>query len=426
MKKRYLLLVPLFFFLLSVPAFAEKEPTFAFELSVNGKKDIQASAGDILTVTLTLKRTDGRDPFTMYAMQSELIYDSTFFRLVENSDQPEAEIRTGDLALRDHRRAHYLNYVSLSGGRSWPAKQTLGTFQLEVIGDTGRSVLENRNFRVSLPDGSDSYPVAANDLTVTVSQRSSVVFESQEGNEVSTQTVETGGLLAKPDTPVRTGYRFAGWFLDIDRTRAWDFSVDRVEHNIHLYAKWDKVDPNLRYTDMPPDHWAYADVEYVSRLGLMSGVGESCFAPESSTDRAMIVTILWRLEGKPLVNDRHAFRDVPEGQWYSAAVRWAAAEGITDGYSTTAFGPNDKVTREQMAVILYRYALFKGYDTSRKNELSEFSDVEKVSSWAQEGLSWANAAGLVNGMPGELLAPQAHATRCQTAAILHRFCENIQ
>ncbi|MDD7312510.1 MAG: S-layer homology domain-containing protein [Clostridiaceae bacterium] len=174
---------------------------------------------------------------------------------------------------------------------------------------------------------------------------------------------------------------------------------------------------------MAPGDWFAADVEYVSAHGLMDGTGNGAFSPYAGTNRAMIVTILWRLEGKPSAGSPLTFRDVPAGQWYTEAVCWAAEKGIITGYSGDKFGPTDAVTREQMAAILFRYARYKHYNVTARADLSAFTDCGKISSWAAEAMSWANAAGLVNGLGDGRLAPQSSAVRCQTAAMLHRFCK---
>ena len=411
--------------LLSVGVLAGQEQAFTFALCANGETELTVSTGDILTVTLELRRTDRQQEYTMYAMQDEICYDKTFFRLVEGSDQPFDGVQTRDITLRDHRRAHYLNYVSLSGGRTWQAETVVGSFQLEVIGTTGAARLENSNLQVSLPDGSGSYPVSGQTVTVMLSDQCTVRFETGGGSAVATQTVKQGALLHKPADPVKTGYLFDGWYRDVDCRVPWDFSRDKVEVNTHLYAGWKQNETGQRYQDVLPGDWFLGDVDYVSAHGLMDGVGGGRFAPYASTNRAMVVTILWRLEGKPAAGGA-AFDDVPAGMWYTEAIGWAAANGIVTGYSADAFGPLDNVTREQMAVILYRYAGFRGQDVSQRADVSRFGDSAKISAWAREGLSWANARGLISGMPDQTLAPQNSALRCQTAAILHRFHQTLQ
>jgi len=139
----------------------------------------------------------------------------------------------------------------------------------------------------------------------------------------------------------------------------------------------------------------------------------------------MIVTILHRLEGEPSSQESTAFLDIPLDAWYADAVAWAAEHGIVVGYSDTAFGPNDPITREQMAAILYRYAQYKGYDVSAQADLSKFTDTGKISAYALPALQWANAEGLINGKGNGVLDPRGQATRAEAAAILMRFCEDI-
>ncbi len=418
------LLCALLLGLLTMGAWAA-EPDYRFTLTVDGQSQVQAATGDIITVTLTLRRTDGQES-TMYAMQDELYYDSTFFRLVSEGEELYSGVQSRDIALRDHRRAHYLNWLSLSGGRTWPEEVQVGSFQLEVIGEQGASRVEHENYLVSLADGSGSWPAEAAGLTVTVSDSCLVVFHTGEGSAVASQSVTMGGLLSRPADPKWAGYRFGGWYRDVDCREAWDFSTDRVEVNTHLYAAWLPLGDDPGYSDVQTGDWFYEDVAYVSRVGLMDGIGGGRFDPNGSTSRAMLVTILWRMEGCPAGNGGERFTDVEQGSWYTEAVRWAAGSGIVRGYSETSFAPNDPLTREQLALILYRYAAVKGYDTAARGQLGRFADAGQVSQWAAEALSWANAEGLVTGTPENRLLPQGGATRSQTAAILHRFLENIR
>lgn len=158
---------------------------------------------------------------------------------------------------------------------------------------------------------------------------------------------------------------------------------------------------------------------------MMAGTAADVFAPNATTTRAMIVTILYRLEGSPAVTGTSAFVDVPAGQWYTDAVNWAAANQIVKGTSATTFAPNASITREQMAAILYRYAQYKGYDVTKQADLSGYSDNGQVSAYAKDALAWANAAKLINGVTNTTLAPQGNATRAQVSAILHRFCDGV-
>ena len=178
--------------------------------------------------------------------------------------------------------------------------------------------------------------------------------------------------------------------------------------------------PELPFTDVAEGAWYYDAVQYVYGEGLMTGTSDTLFSPELTTTRGMIVSILHRLEGSPVVKV-DSFDDVADGAWYAQAVAWAADNGIVSGYSDTAFGPNDPITREQLAAILYNYAEFKGMDVSSRADLSKYVDAANISIWAKDVLSWANAEGLVNGMTETTLNPQGNATRAQVAAIFERF-----
>ena len=161
-------------------------------------------------------------------------------------------------------------------------------------------------------------------------------------------------------------------------------------------------------------------------MELMKGTSVTTFSPNLTTTRSMIVTILYRLENEPSVSGKCPFSDVKSGSYYENAITWAAANGIVGGYGEGKFGPDDNITREQMAAILYRYAQYKGYDVSDKADLGKFTDSGKIGAWAADAMAWANANALVNGVSATILNPQGEATRAQVAAILHRFCENVK
>ena len=235
---RSLLLVFLML-LLSVTAFAQDSSrSYSFDLSANGGYEIQAKPGDIIAVTLRLLRTDAEQSAPMYAMQDEITYDGSFFELVDSGAIAATGIATQDIGLRDGSRAYYMNYVSLSGGDEWEPDTMVGMFQLKVTGESGSSVIENRNFLVSTADGSDTYLADATSITVVVSDTCTVRFETGEGSDVESQTVSLGGKVIRPVDPTREGYALRGWFRDYDRTEPWDFETDTVSGNMTLYAGW--------------------------------------------------------------------------------------------------------------------------------------------------------------------------------------------
>ena len=183
----------------------------------------------------------------------------------------------------------------------------------------------------------------------------------------------------------------------------------------------------LPFADVPEDAWYYEAVAYCYENGLMAGTGETSFQPDMTTTRGMIVTLLYRLEGEPGLeaeNPGDSFTDVEAGAYYGAAVCWARRQGIASGYDAERFGPNDPISREQMAAILYRYARYKGYDVTAAGDLSGFADAASVSAWALPAVRWANGAGLLQGTSAGTLNPMGTASRAEAAALLARFCEN--
>ena len=180
----------------------------------------------------------------------------------------------------------------------------------------------------------------------------------------------------------------------------------------------------LPFTDVASSEWYYEAVQYVYNNELMNGMSATTFEPNSTTTRGMIVTMLYRLENEPTAASA-GFSDVAEGQWYTDAVNWAAANNIVNGYGDDQFGPTDTITREQMMAILYRYAQYKGYDVTASADLSAYTDAANISSYAVSAMQWAVGEGLINGITDTTLVPGGSATRAQVAAILMRFCENV-
>lgn len=252
-----------------------------------------------------------------------------------------------------------------------------------------------------------------------------LTFETNGGSAISKVTKNKGTTIDLAQyAPTKSGATFEGWYADKGLTKK--ITSVKLDANTTVYAKWTEAPVSgLPFGDVKSADWFYNDVKYVYEKGMMAGTAADVFAPNATTTRAMIVTILYRLEGSPAVIGTSAFVDVPAGQWYTDAVNWAAANQIVKGTSATTFAPNDSITREQMAAILYRYAQYKGYDVTKKADLSGYSDNGQVSAYAKDALAWANAAKLINGVTNTTLAPQGNATRAQVSAILHRFCDGV-
>lgn len=178
------------------------------------------------------------------------------------------------------------------------------------------------------------------------------------------------------------------------------------------------------FSDVAETDWHYRYVRYVAERAMMSGTSSTTFAPDMTASRGMLVTVLYRMEGTPTMG-APSFPDVLPDQYYTGAVAWASANKVVSGYQSGMFGPDDNITRQQLAAVLYRYAAYKGYNTTARGDLSVFADRDAIYPYAVDAMSWAVGSGLISGMGDGTISPAAPATRAQVAAILMRFCENI-
>lgn len=193
------------------------------------------------------------------------------------------------------------------------------------------------------------------------------------------------------------------------------------------YVKATETSSETKFNDVSANDWFASAVDYVTGKGMMNGTADNTFSPKANTTRGMVVTVLYRLENQPSTSAA-SFTDVASGAYYANAVAWANANGIVSGYGSGKFGPNDKVTREQLAAILYRYAQYKKYDVSvgEDTNILSYDDAQSISSYAIPAIQWACGAGVVTGKSGSKLDPKGNATRAEVAAMLMRFCENVK
>ncbi len=256
-----------------------------------------------------------------------------------------------------------------------------------------------------------------------------VKFETNGGTAIANKNVTRNSKLAEPEAPARDGYTFNGWYTDEELTEKYDFNK-AVTKGFTLYAKWEKADITVGdwinpFEDVNENDWFFEDVKYANRNTLMQGTSNTTFAPNDNLTRAMLVTVLYRLEGEPEMKDAQWFEDVEKGQWYSDAVSWATFNGITMGYGDGSFGPEDFITREQIAAVMHRYAQYKGYDVSvgENTNILSYDDFADISEYAIAPMQYAAGAGLMKGKSESTLNPGEFATRAEIAAILHRFIE---
>lgn len=259
-----------------------------------------------------------------------------------------------------------------------------------------------------------------------------LTFETNGGGSMQAIRAARGKTLdLSAYTPMRDGYDFGGWYADKDLTQR--ITEIKLSGSKTVYADWKKREPNEPdavknpFADVNAGDWFYRDVLFSYEKGLMSGMDAAAFAPYANTTRAQIAVIFYRMEGSPAVEGENSFADVVRDSgtaWFYDAVTWAQKNGIMGGYSNSSFAPNDPITREQLAAIFYRYAQYKGYDTTQGGmAIREFGDYESISDYAMSAMAWAVNTGLVKG-DSNLLYPNGTATRAEIAAMLHRFVEN--
>lgn len=276
-----------------------------------------------------------------------------------------------------------------------------------------------------------------------VSEPVTLTFEV-EGRVYASIRLGVGGLPSVPEDPVRSGYRFTGWYLGetlFDLTKP-------VQESLTLSARWeaDSSDsdsdsggssgssssrppvptvPDIpvlaSYQDMQ-GHWATAAVEYVVSKGLFSGTSATTFGPDLPMTRGMLVTVLYRVAGQPEAAAENGFADVSGDAYYAKAVAWASDNGIVQGIGEGMFGPHGSISREQLALILYGYL---GKPQVSGTPAAQFGDAGEISAWARDAMNWAVAEGLISGQDNGALDPKGNATRAEVAAILMRFCEDV-
>lgn len=251
-----------------------------------------------------------------------------------------------------------------------------------------------------------------------------IKFETNGGTKIDYVLVNRLKFLKEPVSPTKVGYRFEGWYTNEALTKEYDFS-ERVSKNMTLYAKWEKtsqIADDEIFSDVSKDDWYYDNISYVYASGLMNGTGNAEFSPDMPTTRAMIVTILYRLEGEPSAS-YSSFYDVSKDSYYAKAVAWAEKNGIVNGISPSTFAPDKEISREQLMTILYRFAEYKDYDRSSKAGLGNYTDADQIAYYANSAFQWAVATKVAAGRTEKFLSPKASATRAEVAMAFRNFIE---
>ena len=256
--------------------------------------------------------------------------------------------------------------------------------------------------------------------------RYTVSFETNGGNDIASKTVTKNSVIKEPESPIKDGFDFEGWYTDKGLKTKYDFT-EKVTKNFTLYAKWTEKDNGEwknPFTDVKENDWFYASVKYAYENDLMKGISNTEFAPDSEVTRAMFVTVIYRMENEPQTG-KCAFTDVESGSYYESAVAWANENGIVSGISEDCFAPNEPITREQMAAIIYRYAAFKEYDITTSSNTS-YTDNDNISDYAKDAVIWAAEKSVMTGNTDGSFAPKANTTRAQAASVFMRMVENLK
>lgn len=315
--------------------------------------------------------------------------------------------------------------VSIDGDASWIVTADSSVTNLHIA--DGGKLVDQDGKSVSVKDASGNILASGeSDVTVTVSGSYDTTVTTSDDNSLNATVIDRDDFDVTYTTNTEFGTN-AGNDRNDDITIQEPTGGDDVMGGDQPGGDKPPAKPgdetSLPFTDVASDHWAYQDIADIYAAGLMTGTSADTFSPELSVNRAMLVSILYRLEDASSKPADAGFTDVADNAWYADAVNWAKENNIVSGYSDTLFGPEDTLTREQFAAILYRYAAYKGYDTTTSDNatLDNFTDASSISSGFDNVLLWANDKGYIGGMTETTLAPQGSTTRAQASAILLRF-----
>lgn len=331
----------------------------------------------------TIEITGGTSPYTGTANKTFTVKNSTSDDITVNG-QP---IKSNE--------SHTFKYTHSSGGSSGGSSSGKTTYKVTT------SAVNNGGVNAS-PSSAEKGAT----ITITLSPDKGYKLDKLTVTDGSGKTVST---VKKSDTV----YTFT-------------MPASAVKVGVS-YVKATETPSETKFNDVSANDWFASAVDYVTGKGMMNGTAENTFSPKANTTRGMVVTVLYRLENQPSTSAA-SFTDVASGAYYANAVAWANANGIVSGYGSGKFGPNDKVTREQLAAILYRYAQYKKYDVSvgEDTNILSYDDAQSISTYAIPAIQWACGAGVVTGKSGSKLDPKGNATRAEVAAMLMRFCENVK
>lgn len=394
--------------------YADEVDSYSFDMSASATESKQ---NDTFNVSVSVKKDSNEngktDKFTMYAAEYTLIYDPTFFTLTSHPQFDKEDDRGVTYMMQQNADKNGWTALTASvkspdvEGLEWDNPSELMTLSFRAD-KTGAGVIKCKSAAVGNIYGGN-VKCSYNDVTVTVVSSSASSDNSSKpsggngsGGNNSGSTPSTGGGSAGSSgndnsTKLPT---------DQDRTTP---GADNSAQN------------SSAFTDVKDSDWFSSSVKYVTEKGLFNGTGNGAFSPQGGMNRAMLVTVLWRLDGSPTVTGGASFTDVAQDKYYATAVKWASQNSIVNGVTADSFAPESYVTREQIAAMIYRYAQYKGADISSAETLGAYSDAADISGWAQPAVKWAVGRGVISGMTDSTIRPGNTATRAQVAAMLMRF-----
>ena len=360
--------------------YADEAESFTFDMSAS---TTEAKLNDTFDVSVSIKKdsseNDKADKFTMYAAEYTIKYDPAFFTLTSHPEFDKEDSRGVTYMMKENADQNGWTAITVSilspefEGLEWdsPSELLNLTFKADKIGAAAikceRAAMGN---------------IAGANLKCSTN---GVIVAVISGNGDNGNNGDNNG----------------------------DSNNDNNDDNDN--------NGSSTFTDVNDTDWFSGAVKYVTEKGLFNGTGNGTFSPQGGMNRAMLVTVLWRLEGSPDAAGGASFNDVPSGMWYTTAVKWASENGIVNGVTADSFAPSSYVTREQIAAMLYRYAQYKGTDVSSTETLAAYSDAADISTWAQPAVKWAVAHGVISGMTDGTIRPQNTATRAQVATMLMRY-----
>lgn len=361
---------------LSTALAVDNSQSYSFDLTVDGGSTAAVQLGEVVTVTLTLTRTDASGDYTLYAMQDEIVFDESRFELVEDSLTTTTNFNSSIRTLSDGSSKVYLN-ASNAQGIQVSKDQEIGSFQLKAI-KTGKASVTNTDYKVVTENAGDVYSSASQNLSLTVVTEDEDEDEDDDDDDPD-KSDNSGGdqhdpIPSQPDT--------------------------------------------ARFVDVPVSHWSYNYIEYLAGKGIVTGKTANMFYPNATITRAEFVTMLARMSGETLPACDGRFTDVSADTYYAQAVSWAVKIGVTNGTSATTFSPNKQILRQEIAAMIYRYAQYMGCSFATVNSSVKFTDQTSIQDYALIPISTMQTAGIIGGYGDGSFKPLGFATRAESAKML--------